>query len=95
MGLQPGTRNLGLRFPQASVAEDSATRALRNHEGKKSNKKRVEGPRVGPAEAQEQGRKNEGVRGWKGKETTVDGETVFSIIRLFAGGRGLPLERRG
>lgn len=55
----------------------------------------MEGPRAGPAEAQEQGRKNEGVRGWKGKETTVDGETVFSIIRLFAGGRGLPLERRG
>lgn len=81
VGLEPGLRDLGLRFLQARVAGDRAVRALKNHDGKKSDKKKAKGPGAGLAEVGEQGRKNEGVKGLKGKETAVtDQDTVFSTI---------------
>lgn len=57
-------------------------RARRNHEGKKSNKERIEGTGTGLPQVEEQDGGNEDMRGLNGKETEVtDGEAVFSILQ--------------
>lgn len=46
-------------------------RAWRNHEGKKSNKERIQGTGIGLPQVEEQDGGNEDMRGLKGKETVV------------------------